>query len=204
MELARSLFVGVALAASLSSCVSDAIRQSDRETLFGSVRLRKSLSGDSEHDGTHAAVGWTIAHGETNEIDFTIQSVNLGLGVDGEFERGWLGAEAGLAWHRTHFDTTPELSSETMAGPYGAVQGGWLLSRGVEIGGRVEWSFTIPEASGVFLLEGGPRLRPSDWASVFVGWRYTGYDIRDLDTLTAIDEVELDTSGPIAVIELSF
>lgn len=198
-----------ALAATLllGACETVSLDESDHDALFVGARVEKRLTGTSAHDGTHLEVEWRSVDDETDALDYSLETLALGFGVDRAVgERGWIGAVGGLAWRGATLDTTPdELEDLDGVGPYFALQGGWFATPWFEPCVRAGGAMYFPDLDDELSIEAGARLHAHEHASLFVGWRYARYEFSDFDAnALGIDTVELDTSGLVVMLQLGF
>jgi hypothetical protein len=178
----------------------------DRDAFFVDARIRQALDGTpGDHDGTFAEIAWTSVEGDTDGLEYEIGNAALGVGVDGQVgEDVWAGVVGGAAWQMTHYDSNPDLESEDMIGPWIAFQGGWMATSWLEAYARADFSLYFPEFSTTIGFQAGARFHVIDHAALFAGWRTVRYDINDIDDFVEFDTLELDCSGFVAGIELSF
>ncbi len=206
MIIPRSVWVGLVAVALLPSCGSVNRDEIDRDAFFVDARVRQTIDGEVDHEGTYAELGWNSVHGETNGLDYSIGRASLGFGLDGKLgEKGWIGIVGGFALLIPDFDSTTEaIESENTGGPWIAIQGGWMLTPWLEACARTDLGLYFPDVNTMFGVEAGARFHVADHTAFFVGWRYAAYEINDLDTFLSFDELELDASGLIVGLELSF
>ncbi|MBI5433824.1 MAG: hypothetical protein HZA52_13410 [Planctomycetes bacterium] len=203
----RFLSASVAAATLLAACGTVSLDETDHDALFVGARVEKRLSGTAVHDGTHLEAEWRMADGETEALDYSIETLALGFGVDRTVgEHGWIGAVGGLAWQGADFDTTPdELEDLNGVGPYFALQAGWLATPWFEPYARAGGSLYFPEFGNELSVEAGARFHAFEHASLFVGWRYASYEFGDFDpNALGVDTLELDTSGLVVMLQLGF
>lgn len=197
-----------ALAAStcwLAACASVDRDESDRSAFFGDVRVRKALDAKAEHDGSFLEVGGELADGDAGGIDYSITTVEIGAAFDVPVaESGWAGAFGGIGWLHTELDSASGFDDEDAIGPYGGGQAGWFLSPAIVLYARAQIGLYLKDFSNVVGVQGGVRVHAFERASLFLGWRGSRYNLQDLDTLTSIDLLQLDASGPVLGLELSF
>ncbi len=206
MSVPRPLCATVTFAVLGASCATDNRDASDRQAFFVDARVRKDLEGEVDHDGTFLELGWNLAEGDADGVDYSIHTVALGFGLDGRIgEDGWAGVASGIAWQHSDFDAaTPVLDGEDGIGPYIAVQGGWVATPWLEAFARGDLALYFPDFSSLFGFEAGARFHVIEHAPIFVGWRYARYYLADLDAFFAVDSIELDTSGLVVGLEYSF
>lgn len=206
MNCSRSLGAASACACLLSSCISVDVDEVDRGAFFYGARVRHEFDGVADHDGGLAELGWSSVESDEDELETSIGTATLGAGIDSRFnETSWGGLAGGVAWQRGHFEATPDdVDGDDDFGPYVAIQGGWNATEWLEVYARTEAALFLEETSSMFSFEAGPRLHLVDHVALFVGWRYTRYDLRDLDGATSIETVELDASGLVLGLELAF
>ncbi|MBL8857269.1 MAG: hypothetical protein JNL28_02020 [Planctomycetes bacterium] len=190
----------------LAACVSVDLDESDRDAHFYELRVRKQLGGGAVHEGAHLELGARSVAGSTDVLDYSLQTAAFGIGVDGALgERGWAGVTGGLLWQRSSFELpTEDLGSQHAAGPYLALQGGWMATPWLEPFARAEAAFLFREFISVYSLELGLRLHLIDHAALFCGWRRAHYLINDFDEPLGIEQVELDLRGLVFGLELAF
>lgn len=198
-------FVAVA-AASLAACTTADIDESDHRAFFADVRVRKTLDGTDDHSGPFAEAGWTSASGSAGEIDYRIETWNLGAGME------WPATEqlrvvvgGGLGWQVNGFDdASGVVHVGNGLGPYVTLEAGWLATPWLEPYVRAGGMLALNQLSYTEQLELGARLHLVQPAVFFIGWRATSYDLDDIDDLLTIDSVELDASGLVVGLEFWF
>lgn len=206
MHLRRWLAPGV-LVTWLGACSTIDLEQTDHDAQFLGVRVRKQLTGEPGRDGSHLEAGYARADGETERLDYEFETLSLGYGVEkGLGERAWLGLFGGLAWHGTDFEAQPDrLESESEFGPYFGVEGGYRATAWLEPYGRVTGAVYFPALGQESSIDAGVRVHAIEHANLFVGWRFTHYELDDFDSgAIGFDSLELDASGLIVVLELVF
>lgn len=196
----------VVVAAMLGACTSADVDESDRDALFLDARFRKELEGEPDHEGNHVESGWRQTSGEKGGVDYRISTLAVGLGADSRIgESCWAGVVGSFAWQQSDVDAPAEdLDREDAYGPNVAVQGGWMATRWLEAFARADFGLYFPDFSTALGFEAGARFHVVEHAALFVGWRYTVYDLQDLDSFTSVDHVELDASGLALGLELAF
>jgi hypothetical protein len=206
MDIRRWIGSSAAVTALLSARSSVYRDESDRETLFLDARVRKELRGADIHQGAHLEAGWQSALGDTNGLDYSIGTLQVGVGFDARIEEhGWAGVVTGVAWQYTHFDAPVEdLENEDDIGPYVAVQGDWSVMPWLEPFVRGDFAVYFPDFDTRIGIEAGLRYHFIEHTAVFAGWRYTHYAIQDLDPFLDFDQLELDASGLAVGLELAF
>lgn len=190
----------------LSACVTADLDETDHSARFYDVRVRKELSGEADHTGAHLELGGSTSEGTTNDLDYSIQSAQLGIGLDGVIaERGWAGVAIGVQWQRTGFALpAQDLGEQTNVGPYLAVQGGWRVTPWLEPYARAEAAFLFRDFISQAGIEAGLRFHLIDHAALYLAWRRVHYNVNDFDRLLSIEQIELDLSGWVFGIELAF
>lgn len=206
MSSSRSLAVALACVVLLPACITSDADEVDRSANFYGARVRKELDSDVPHRGKFVELSWTALESDEAELDTSLHTVTLGLGVDGALgERGFGGAAAGLAWQASDFDSpTDDLDTEDDYGPYVAIHGGWSANEWLELFARADVALFLDEFSTMFSFEAGPRLHFLDHTALFLGWRYARHDVRDLDGALSLESIEIDASGLVLGLELSF
>jgi len=206
MNPPRWVRAGLLSLALLPSCGSVNRDENDHDAFFVDARVRRALDGKADHEGTHVELGWNSAHGDTNGLDYTIGVVTVGFGVDGAAGKdGWVGIVGGLGWQMTDFETTTDdLNADDAIGPWVAFQGGWMIAPWVELFARTDLGMYFEDLNTTFGFETGARFHVADYTAFFVGWRYAAYEFNDFDGFPAFDELELDASGLVVGIDLSF
>ncbi|MDZ4775063.1 MAG: hypothetical protein SGI72_18240 [Planctomycetota bacterium] len=185
------------VAASSVGCASNTLDAHDRQPFFFDARVRKNFEPSEGDKQLHIEGAWTRAAGSTNELDYSIHTVNVGAGVDAELgEHGWSAVAAGISFQRAELDTDAvDANQNTGVGLYAAVEGGWHATSIVEPYARLEGALYLVEFSTMLSLEAGARFHVVEHAALFAGWRYARFNIRDVDGAFTVDEIDLDTSG---------
>jgi len=199
---------GVALAGAclLSGCVNIDIDETDHSALFLDARVRKGLDGSEDHSGPHVELGWTSAQGETDALEYSIGAAFLGMGLEAPLgDQGWVGPVAGIRWQVNDLDPAlVELDADDGVGPYIALEGGWHATSWLEPYARAEVALYLNEYSSTGGFEAGARLHFIEHTALFAGWRFAQYNIDDVDSAVGISKVELDASGLVLGLDLSF
>ncbi|MCK6447614.1 MAG: hypothetical protein L6Q99_14575 [Planctomycetes bacterium] len=196
-----------ALALLLGACGTISKDETDHDALFVGARVRKPLDDGATHDGLHLEASWRADDGETDELDYTIQTVSFGVGMDREVgEQGWIGGVGGLAWRTAQLDVTPdEYESMSDFGSYAALQGGWRATSWLEPYARAQGALFLRELGHELSIEAGARIHAIEHASLFVGWRYADLRFADFDDAAlGFDTLDLYTSGLVVVLEFWF
>ena len=190
----------LAAAASFSACSTADIDETDHGAFFVDARVRKAMGGEANHEGPFVVeAGWSMLDGSTGPLDYRIQTVSFGGGVElPAAEDLWIGLGAGLMGRFNDFDTTTgTLDEEDGYGVYLMVEGGWHATTWLEPYARLYTDGTLNELSTLQQFEAGARFHFIDHAALFVGWRYAAYVIDDIDSAFNVSSVELDASGVI-------
>jgi hypothetical protein len=206
MSLTRRVQVALLPIALLPSCGSINRDEVDRDAFFVDARVRQSLDGTADHEGTFVELAYSSVGGDTNGVDYDIGTTSLGFGVDGPLgTEGWAGVVGGVGWQMTEFDSeVDDLDAEDAIGPWIAIQGGWMLNSWLEAYARTDLGLYFKDMNTMYGIEVGARFHVLDYAAFFAGWKYSAYQFNDLDDLSAVDEIELDASGLAVGVELSF
>lgn len=209
MHRHQVLGASVALAGLLlaGACQSIDVDENDRDALFVEGRVRKELKRDEDGTATFVEAGWTSLRGETSQLDYAIDTLTLGGGLDFPAgEQGHVEVGGGLAWQLNDLEIAPADNDDHNGfGPFLTGEAGWRLAPWLEPYARVIGAFYVDEADTMTSFEAGLRLHASENAALCVGWRYATYEMDDFDggALT-IDEIELDASGVVVGLLLSF
>lgn len=208
MHQLRSVESVVALAGAclLSACASVDIDESDHSAFFVDARVRKELGASGDKPGPHLELGWTSTSGETGPLEYSISTANLGGGMDFLVGgKGWIGFGGGVAWQLNDLTTSPEdIEDHNSIGPYVAFEGGWHATPWLEPYVRLDGMLFFDQWAQTTMYEGGLRFHPVEHAAIFVGWRHADYDFDDIDGNLNISSVELDASGLVVGLALSF
>jgi hypothetical protein len=81
--------------------------------------------GETNREFLEAA--WTKTGGDSSELDYKIDTLCAGLGVEGALGRdGWVALAGGLSLQDPEFDTAgSNIDGQVGYGPYVALEGGW-------------------------------------------------------------------------------
>lgn len=196
----------VACALLSSACVSDQLDATDRQAFYFEARARKQLMEADRKPHTYLEGAWTKARGNTTELDYSIDTVNVGYGVGTALGvQGWSGAAAGVSLQRARFDSDLiDTDGDTGIGTYGAIEGGFHASAVIEPLARIEAALYLRELSSMFGIEAGVRFHVVEHGALFAGWRYTRYNFREVRGGASVDEIDLDSSGLALGLSLSF
>lgn len=189
-----------------SACTSTSLDGTDRRAFFFEARGRKEIEGPIEGKQTFVEGAWTRATGDAGDFEYSINTLNGGMAFESELaNEGRVAVAVGLSVLTTEFETAASrLDDDFSLGPYVAVEGGWRASPTIEPFARIEAAGYLLELSSIFAVEIGARVHVIDNAALFAGWRYTRYNTRDLDSLLAVDRVDLDASGIVLGLSVSF
>jgi hypothetical protein len=195
----------LASACAFSACTTADIDETDHGSFFVDARVRKDLDGTLDHAGPFAEAGWTLLDGSTGPLEYTIQTVNLGAGV--EFlaaEQLWVGFGGGFMGRFNELDTTAgTLDEENGYGVFIALEAGWHATPWLEPYARLYTDGALNEFSTLEQFEAGARFHFIEHTALFVGWRYAAYTYDDIDSALNISEVELDASGVVVGLSVS-
>lgn len=192
-------------ACALAACASVDVDESDRSAFFADLRVRKELDASAAHDGLFLEFGGELAHGDADGLDYSITTVGVGGAFDAPLgEDAWAGAFAGVGWLHTELDSGAGLDDEDAIGPYAGGQAGWFVAPSVELYARAELGVYLPDFSNVLGVQGGVRVHVVERVSAFLGWRGSRYNLQDLDSFTSVDLLQLDASGPVLGLEVTF
>jgi hypothetical protein len=206
MRIPRRVPVALLLVALVAACGSVNRDEVDRDAFFVDARVRQSMDGTADHEGTFVELGYNSVDGDTQGLDYAVGTTSFGFGVDGPIDtQGWGGVVGGVGWQTTDFESDTEvLDAEDAIGPWIAIQGGWMATPWLEAYARTEVGLYFKDMNTMFGVQVGARFHVVDNAAFFAGWRYAAYQFNDLDDLSSVDEIELDASGLAVGVELSF
>lgn len=206
MRSSRLLAACIAAGFLSAACASTDIDETDHGSFAGALRVRKEIGNPDAVGHMHLEGEWIRADGDTDDFDYTIDTLNFGVGLEGLIgSEGWGGSVVGLSLQRPEFEAgSSELDQDLSAGPYGVVEGGWHASKVVEPYGRMTGAVYFPDVSTLFSTEIGVRFHIVDHCALFGGWRYAHYVVEGLDGPSSDDSIGLDTSGPILGLSLAF
>ncbi len=193
-------------AALLAACTTADIDESDHRGFFADVRVRKTLDGTDDRSGPFAEAGWTSAQGSAGQLDYRVDTWNLGAGVElSANEQLRFAIGGGLAWQVNDFDTTTgPVHVGNGLGPYVSLEASWLPAPWLEPYARAGGMLALNQLSYTEQFEVGARLHLLEPCVFFVGWRAASYDLEDIDDLLTLDSVELDASGLVVGLEFWF
>jgi len=206
MSLFRRVQVGLLLIVLLPSCGSINRDEVDRDAFFAGARVRQSMDGTADHDGTFVEAAWDSVNGDTNGLDYSVGQASFGFGIDGPIDtEGWAGVVTGVGWQMPDFESVSEdFDPDDAIGPWVAIQGGWMATSWLEAYARTDVGLYFKDMNTMFSIQIGARFHFVEPAAFFVGWRYAAYQFNDLEDLLSVDEIELDASGLALGLELSF
>lgn len=190
----------------LGACASTDLDVRDEGAFYATARVRKELDDLGPHEGRHVEAAWTTAHSDSRELDATIGAAFAGIGTETHVrERLWAGAVGGLTWQHAELDAAAgDVDARDGLGPYAALQAGWAVTGALELRARVQLAMYLRDFDVTSSAELGPRFTFTEHASLFAGWRYATYELRDLGDLLSIEEVELDASGVALELQFAF
>lgn len=180
-----------------TGCVSHTLDVDDRQALFVDARVRKTIRPEAGDHPLHIEGAWIRASGSDRDLDYSIHTLNAGAGVEGELgQQGWSAVAGGLSLQDVDLDSSAiGVNHNAGLGLYAALEGGWHATTVVEPYARIEAALYFVDFGTTLSIEAGARLHVVDHAALFVGWRYTRFNIRDVDHTLSVDEVDLDASG---------
>lgn len=186
--------------------MSHSLDATDRHSGTIEIRARKFLDDDPKKQRKFLEAAWTKTGGDSSELDYKIDTLCAGLGVEGALGRdGWVALAGGLSLQDPEFDTAgSNIDGQVGYGPYVALEGGWQATPTLEPFARTDLALYLPEFSSTFGIEAGVRIHVVEHGAFFAGWRYMRYNVRDLPDAGVVDQIYLDSSGFVVGMSLSF
>ncbi|MFN0242245.1 MAG: hypothetical protein ACKVWV_05075 [Planctomycetota bacterium] len=188
------------------ACSSLDVDESDAGELFVEGRIRKELNRAENGTSTHLELAWISVQGEEGPLEYAIDTLTFGAHVDLPFgTQGRFGIGGGLAWQANDIDIAPiDVEDENGLGPYIDVDCGWLPVHWLEPYARANVAALLNEVSTLAAFELGARVHAVEHATFYAAWRHAWYEMDDVDSDVGVSTIELDVSGLVVGVLLSF
>jgi hypothetical protein len=205
MRFELSCFLSCVLVVLCSAgCTSTDVDGTDHHAGFYEVNVRKELGDPDAVGHLHLEGVWTRADGDTSDFDYTIDTVNVGVGLEGALgTEGWGGCVVGGSLQHADFDANASSVDEEGIGPYSVIEGGWHATTILEPYGRMFGAVYFPDVSTMFSTEAGVRFHIIEHCALFAAWRYAHYGVEGLDGSDTVDSARLDATGIVIGLSLA-